>query len=70
MITINRFAKQHDIVLEQEGIWYEDNGEVRGQAIVYTYMKITEDKVSFIARYDNKREAFQMSGLSEEDLIN
>lgn len=68
--TINRFAKQHDIVLEQEGIWYEDNDEVRGKAIVYTYMKIIEDKVSLIARYDNKREAFQMSGLSEEDIIN
>lgn len=33
-------------------------------------MKIIEDKVSFLARYDNKREAFQISGLREEDLIN
>lgn len=67
--TINRFAKSHDIVLEQEGTWYEENGEIKGQATVYTYMRIMERKVAFIARYDNKTEAFHASGLNEENII-
>lgn len=68
--TLTRFAKGHNIVLEQQGTWYDDNGEIRGQATVYTFMRITEGKVVFIARYDNKKEAFQISELSEEDKIN
>ncbi|SHN29890.1 hypothetical protein [Gracilibacillus kekensis] len=70
LVTVNRFAKGHDIVLEQKGTWYEDNGEIRGQATVYTYMRVTGGKVAFIARYDNKIEAFHMSGLNEENIIN
>lgn len=70
LVTVNRFAKWHDIVLEQQGTWYEDNGEIRGQATVFTYMRITEGKVAFIARYDNKMEAFHVSGLNEENIIN
>jgi hypothetical protein len=33
-------------------------------------MRITEGKVAFIARYDNKMEAFHVSGLNEENIIN
>ncbi|GIN97447.1 hypothetical protein J6TS1_33170 [Siminovitchia terrae] len=36
---LTRFAKEHHIVLEQDGTWYEENGDVRGQATVYTFMK-------------------------------
>lgn len=68
--THTRFAKGHHIVLEQQGTWYKENGEPRGQTIVYTFMKIIEGKVAFIARYDHKEDAFQISDLNEGDKIN
>ncbi|WP_227994993.1 hypothetical protein [Oceanobacillus sp. CFH 90083] len=69
LVTINRFAKGNNIILEQHGTWYEMNGEIKSQATVYTYMKITEGKVALMARFDNKEAAFHMSGLSEDNLI-
>lgn len=67
--TIRRFAKGHTIVLEQQGTWYGENNHVKGQNIVFTFMRVIDGKVVFIGRYDNKREAFQVSELNEENLI-
>lgn len=67
--TIRRFAKEHNIVLEQQGTWYEESDQVKGQNIVYTFMKVIDGKVAFLGRYDNKVKAFQVSDLNEESLI-
>ncbi|PFG14678.1 hypothetical protein [Bacillus sp. es.036] len=67
--TIRRFAKGHNIVLEQQGTWYEESDQVKGQNIVYTFMRVIDGKVAFLGRYDNKIKAFQVSELNEGNLI-
>ncbi|WP_273854305.1 nuclear transport factor 2 family protein [Guptibacillus spartinae] len=67
--TIRRFAKGHHIVLEQQGTWYDENGQEKGHNIVFTFMRVIDGKVVFLARYDNKVEAFQVSELDEGNLI-
>ena len=67
--TIRRFAEGHHIVLEQQGTWYEENDQVKGESVVFTFMKIIDGKVAFLGRYDNRSEAFQVSGLNEGNLV-
>ncbi|MFQ3545721.1 nuclear transport factor 2 family protein [Halobacillus rhizosphaerae] len=67
--TLRRFAEGHNIVLEQQGTWYEENDQIKGQSIVFTFMKIIDGKVAFLGRYDNRRVAFQVSDLNEGNLI-
>ncbi|UOQ45496.1 hypothetical protein MUN89_06005 [Halobacillus salinarum] len=69
LYTIQRFAKGQHIVLEQQGTWYEDSGQIKGESIVFTYMKVSDEKVAFLARYDNRSDALQAGGLSEENLM-
>ncbi|QUW21366.1 hypothetical protein JSQ81_16385 [Sporosarcina sp. Marseille-Q4063] len=70
LATTNQYAKDHFIVLEQDGTWLNDDDTIKGQAIVYTVFKVVNQKVIFLARYDNKEEAFNISGLSDEERIN
>jgi hypothetical protein len=69
LVTINRYAKDEFSVLEQQGTWLNSDGTIKGQANVFTVCKIVDKKVTFLARYDNKQEAFKISGLSDEDMI-
>lgn len=65
--TINQYAKDHFIVLQQNGTWFNNDNSVKGQAIVFTVIKVVNRKVVFLARYDNKEEAFKVSDLSDEE---
>lgn len=67
--TIRRFAKGHNIVLEQQGTWYDEKGQEKGHNIVFTFMRVIDGKVAFLGRYDNKFEAFQVSELNEGNLV-
>jgi hypothetical protein len=67
--TINQYAKAQYIVLEQNGTWLNDDDTIKGQTIVFTVFKVVDLKVIFLARYDNKEEAFNISGLSDEEKI-
>ncbi|MFD1607388.1 hypothetical protein [Oceanobacillus luteolus] len=69
LVTINRYAKDHFIVLEQQGTWLNPDDSIKGQGIVFTVFKIVDQNVTFLARYDNKQEAFDVSGLSDEAKI-
>ena len=69
LVTINRYVKDQFIVLEQQGTWLNPDNTIRGQATVFTVLKIVDKKVNFLARYDNKQKAFEVSGLSDEDKI-
>lgn len=69
LATINRYAKDEWIVLEQHGTWLYEDGHIKGEAIVFTVLRVKDRKVHSLARYDGKVQAFQASGLSEEDKI-
>lgn len=71
LTTINRYAKDNFIVLEQHGTWLNDDDTLKGQGIVFTIFKIAGRKVTFLARYDDdKYKAFEISGLTDEDKVN
>lgn len=70
LATTERYAKDHYIVLVQHGNWLNDDDSIKGQAIVFTVFKIIDRQVNFLARYDNKEEAFKISGLGDRDKIN
>jgi hypothetical protein len=70
LATIERYAKDHYIVLMQHGNWLNDDDSIKGQAIVFTVFKVIDRQVNFLARYDNKEEAFKISGLGDIDKIN
>ena len=63
------FARLDYVVLEQQGTWYTDTGEIRGQGIVYTCLKIIDDKVVKLARFDEKKDAFALAELTDADEI-
>ncbi|RAR44218.1 hypothetical protein [Paenibacillus sp. MDMC362] len=69
LATINRYAKDERIVLEQHGTWLHEDGHIKGEAIVFTVFSVKDRKVHSLARYDGKAQAFQVSGLSEEDKV-
>jgi hypothetical protein len=69
-LKFNQYAKDQYIVLEQNGTWLNDDDTIKGQAIVFTVFKVVDRKVIFLARYDNKEEAFNISGLSDDEKIN
>ncbi|GAA0599297.1 hypothetical protein GCM10009001_14480 [Virgibacillus siamensis] len=70
LATIERYAKDNYIVLEQHGTWLNDDDTIKGRDIVFTVFKVVDRQVNFLARYDNKEEAFKVSGLDDEDKIN
>jgi hypothetical protein len=70
LATIERYAKDHYIVLMQHGNWLDDDDSIKGQAIVFTVFRVIDRQVNFLARYDNKEEAFKISGLGDIDKIN
>lgn len=70
LATIEKYAKDHFIVLVQQGTWLNDDDTIKGQAIVFTVFKVVDGQVHFLARYDKKEEAFKISGLNDEDKIN
>lgn len=69
LATINRYAKDEWIVLEQHGTWHDEDGRIKGEANVFTVLHVKDRKVHSLARYDGKEQAFQASGLSEEDRV-
>ena len=66
LVTMNRYAKDQFIVLEQQGTWLNPDDTIKGEATVFTVFKIEDKKVTFLARYDNEQKAFEVSGLSDE----
>lgn len=70
LATIGRYARDQYIVLEQHGTWLNDDDTIKGQTIVFTVMKVVDRQVDFLARYDNKEEAFKISSLGDGDKIN
>ncbi|MFG6146852.1 hypothetical protein [Halobacillus sp. B23F22_1] len=67
--TERRYARDHYVVLEQHGTWFNDDHTIKGEAVVYTVLKVENDKVCFLARFDDLESALETSGLSEEDEI-
>ncbi|MGI2328608.1 nuclear transport factor 2 family protein [Planococcus sp. YIM B11945] len=63
LTTITRYANDHCVLYEQEGVWENEDGHV----IVYTFMEIKGGKVTRLERFDNIDDAFSTSGLSEKD---
>ncbi|KGA96347.1 hypothetical protein AJ85_12270 [Alkalihalobacillus alcalophilus ATCC 27647 = CGMCC 1.3604] len=69
LATKNRFVKGSTIVLEQHGTWLESDRSIKGEAIVYTVMRVKERLVQSLARFDNKEQAFDYSGLKESNKL-
>ena len=69
LATNARYAKDEFVVFQQEGTWFNTDGSIKGQATVFTVLKIINGKVSFLARYDQQAEAFAISGLSAADQV-
>jgi hypothetical protein len=70
LATIGRYARDQYIILEQHGTWLNDDDTIKGQAIVFTVLKVVNRQVDFLARYDNKEEALKISGLDDGDKVN
>ncbi|WP_077326407.1 hypothetical protein [Virgibacillus siamensis] len=70
LATIERYAKDHYTVFVQHGTWLNDDNTIKGQDIVFTVFKVVDQHVNFLARYDNKEDAFKISGLGMGDKIN
>ncbi|MCP3027101.1 hypothetical protein [Halobacillus sp. A5] len=64
-----RYARDHYVVLAQHGTWFNDDDTIKGEAVVYTVLKVENGKVCFLARYDDLESALRTSGLSEGDKI-
>ncbi|WP_018922697.1 hypothetical protein [Salsuginibacillus kocurii] len=67
--TVNRYAKNNFIVLEQRGTWLHEDNTVKGKGVVFTVFKVVDSRVCFLARYDDLESAFNSSGLSEGDKV-
>ncbi|WP_052144798.1 hypothetical protein [Halalkalibacter okhensis] len=68
--TIHQYAKNSFTIFEQQGTWLNDDGTIKGQAIVFTVFRVVNRKVTFLARMDNKEVAFDLSGLSDVNKVN
>ncbi|HET7627082.1 MAG TPA: hypothetical protein VFK44_01725 [Bacillales bacterium] len=68
--TRARYVKDDIVVLEQDGVWTDGDGNVTGEANVSTVMKVEDGKVKYVSRYDNDLDkALTHAGLSRKDQI-
>lgn len=64
--TFEIYADNNKIILSQHAEWLEQDGSVKGSQDVYTFLTIINDKVKSLARFDDKEDAFEASGLTED----
>lgn len=64
--TFEIYADNNKIILSQHAEWLEQDGSVEGRQDVYTFLTIINDKVKSLARFDDKEDAFEASGLTED----
>ena len=64
------FQRKHVVGVEALGQWYDpETNLVKGQQLVVTVFTIEDQRITQIARYDNRREAFEVFGLQDEDEV-
>ncbi|WP_411842485.1 hypothetical protein [Salinicoccus sp. HZC-1] len=64
------YARDNKAIMGQHGTWLNEDDSVKGEQEVYTVLVIEDQKVSALARFDDKEQAFDVSGLEEADKIN
>lgn len=67
--TFEYYARDNKVVMGQHGIWLDTDGTVKGEQDVYTVLVFDREKVSALGRFDDKEQAFDVTGLEEGDRI-
>lgn len=68
-MTFERYANETNVLLSQYGTWFNEDGTIRGCQVVYTIIKVSEGRVKSLVRLDDKHDAFNVSGLCENNKI-
>lgn len=67
--TFEHYARDNKVVMGQHGKWMNEDGTVKGEQDVYTVLVFNKEKVGALGRYDDKEQAFDVTGLGEGDRI-
>ena len=67
--TFEHYARDNKVVMGQHGTWLDTNGAVKGEQDVYTVLVFDREKVGALGRFDDKEQAFDVTGLEEGDRI-
>lgn len=67
--TFEKYARDNKVLMGQHGTWLNEDASVKGEEDVYTVLVIDDQKVSAIARFNDKEQAFDVSGLGEADKV-
>lgn len=70
LTTLRTFARDTAVVMEQRGEWRSpETGESLGEAIVATHFRVTERRVTHLARYDSLDTALAVADLQRTDEV-
>ena len=67
--TFEQYARDNKVIMGQHGTWLNEDGTAKGEQDVYTVLVFDREKVSALGRFDDKEQAFDVTGLKEEDKI-
>ena len=67
--TFEHYTRDNKVVMGQHGTWLHTDGTIKGEQDVYTVLVFDGEKVSALGRFDDKEQAFDVTGLEEGDRI-
>jgi limonene-1,2-epoxide hydrolase len=69
MTPVRWFAKDDVVIVEQDAVWRDSQGEERGRQDVTTTFRIRDGRIAGIYRHDNLAASLTVAGLDASDEI-
>lgn len=63
------FAKEDVVIVEQDAVWLDNQGEEMGRQTVTTTFRIRDGKIAGIYRHDNLAASLTVAGLDAHDEV-
>lgn len=67
LTTRRTFVQEDRVVLQQHGVWRNEDGTLKSEAEVATFFRIRDAQVAYLARFDTVDEALRAAGLTHND---
>lgn len=63
LMTLKSYVNEEKLILKHRCIWKSEDGVIKNEGILYSYIKMNNGKVAYIRRFNHLEEAEAASGI-------
>ena len=63
LMTLKSYVNEEKLILKHRCIWKSEDGDIKKEGILYSYIKMNNGKVAYISYFNHPEEAETASGI-------